>query len=112
MSSSTKVVCLRRKGGEIVQGCDIYIGRAWKLGGWDLKRSKWANPFTIKKAGSVQKSLELYEEYVRNNPELINSLEELRGKVLGCWCKKKGNELCHGDTLIRLLEEGREGAGR
>ncbi|MGD9564460.1 MAG: DUF4326 domain-containing protein [Pyrinomonadaceae bacterium] len=27
-------------------------------------------------------------------------MEELRGKVLGCWCSPK---VCHGDVLARLL---------
>ena len=34
------------------------------------------------------------------NKELMNSLSELRGKRLGCWCKP---ERCHGNVLIELL---------
>ncbi len=64
-------------------------------------QSKWANIFPVKKYGR-DKCLELYEEYIRNNKELYSSLEELEGKELGCWCKPEG---CHGDILIKLLNE-------
>ncbi len=63
--------------------------------------SKWQNPFSVKKYGR-DKCLEMYEEYIKSKPEFYNSLEELEGKELGCWCKP---ESCHGDILIRLLEE-------
>lgn len=33
------------------------------------------------------------------------SLLELNGKVLGCWCKKRGDEPCHGDVIVKLIEE-------
>ena len=35
------------------------------------------------------------------NKELMNSLKELKGKVLGCWCCP---ELCHGNILLDLLK--------
>jgi hypothetical protein len=34
---------------------------------------------------------------------LINEIEELRGKVLGCWCNE--NDQCHTQILIDLLNE-------
>merc|ERR1711936_181701 len=43
-----------------------------------------------------------YENYVRKNPQLMNSLHELEGKQLGCWCKPG---LCHGDVLVKLYKE-------
>jgi hypothetical protein len=46
--------------------------------------------------------LDKYEKYVRNTPELMESLIELKGKVLGCWCHP---EMCHGDILVKLLRE-------
>ena len=64
-------------------------------------KSKWANPFTSSKYG-LEKCLERYEEYIRNNKELMDSLPELKDKILGCWCKPKS---CHGDILIKLLKE-------
>jgi len=98
----TKVVRIRRKGTEIVQGCDVYIGRRCRLGGWDLDQSKWNNPFTVKECGSVEEACRRYEEHLRSKPELLQQLPELRGKTLGCWCKPN---MCHGDVLVKLLNE-------
>lgn len=72
----TVVVHLKRKGGIIIQDCDIYIGRACNMGGWDLPQSKWHNPFTSKQYGD--NAIILYEEYIRTSP-VINDIEELRG---------------------------------
>lgn len=95
------VVRIRRSKGEVVQDCDLYIGRACTMGGWNLKESKWHNPFPVKKYG-LEKSLELFENYVRNNSSLMNSLDELKDKRLGCWCHP---EPCHGHILLKLLKE-------
>lgn len=78
---------------------DVYIGRG----------SKWGCPYTIIKdrptlaseiVDSKEEALSKYKEYVLNNPELIESLDELEGKTLGCFCKP---EKCHGDILLELL---------
>jgi hypothetical protein len=103
--AETRVVCLQRKNGKIVQDCDVYIGRRWIMGGWDLPQSKWANPYTIRQVGSAEKAVRLYDEYVRESPHLMASLSELEGKRLGCWCKKKPTDVCHGDVLVRLVNE-------
>lgn len=80
---------------------DVYIGRG----------SKWGCPFTIIKdrptlakeiVDSKKEALEKYREYVLSTPELMNSLHELEGKVLGCFCKP---DKCHGDVLLELLEK-------
>ncbi len=97
----SRVVRIRRKGGKVVQDCDIYIGRQCYMGGWRLSKSKWANPFSVKKYGR-EESLKLYREYILENDELYHSLLELENKVLGCWCKPND---CHGDILIELLYE-------
>ena len=75
---------------------DVYIGRG----------SKWGNPFSHKKgtkARHVVKSrteaIEKYKEWVLNQPELMASLRDIKGKTLGCWCKPKA---CHGDVLMEL----------
>src|SRR5690554_2738296 len=68
---------------------DVYIGRG----------SKWGNPFIIGKHGSREEVIELYRQYVLGNPELRNSIPELKGKVLGCFCKPAP---CHGDILAKL----------
>ena len=96
------VVCLRRTKKEgVVQGCSLYIGRAWSMGGWRLKKSKWANPFSLKKHGLD--SLEMYRQHVLARPDLVAALPELGGHVLGCWCK--GRHACHGDVLVELYAE-------
>lgn len=78
---------------------DVYIGRP----------SKWGNPFSHKpsslaevKVATRQEAIDKYREWIRSQPDLMASLEELRGKRLGCWCRPK---LCHGDVLLELLGE-------
>jgi hypothetical protein len=95
---ATTVVNLRR------EKYDIYIGRG----------SKWGNPFThlplerTKASWQVPEAEVLlrYEEWLKQQPELMAALPELRGKRLGCYCAPKR---CHGDTLARLADgvEGR-----
>lgn len=85
-----RVVKLRRHNNKIVQGCDIYIGRECKRGGWDLPSSKWANPFTLAsvKDGAANKRhtvIDLYRQRIVSRPDLLLALPELEGKTLGCW---------------------------
>jgi Domain of unknown function (DUF4326) len=102
---TTRVVHLKRQKGEVVVGCDVYIGRACNRGGWNLKQSIWSNPFSVKKYGRA-KSIELYRNHIKTRLqgelELREALYTLRGKTLGCWCAP---EACHGDVLCELVEE-------
>jgi hypothetical protein len=91
----TKIVNLKH------EPYDIYIGRG----------TKWGCPYTIIKdrptladeiVDSKEEALSKYKEHILSSPELLNSLDELDGKVLGCFCKP---EKCHGDVLIELLEQ-------
>jgi hypothetical protein len=70
-----------------------------------LEESPWHNPFTVKACGSAEEAVMRYERYILNNPLLMDRLPELRGNVLGCWCKKKGHEPCHGDVLMKLINQ-------
>jgi len=79
----------------------LYIGRNMNFYVEGTYKSKWANPFSVTKYGR-DKCLEMYEDYIRNTDELYNNLNELKNKELGCWCKP---EKCHGDILIKLLNE-------
>ena len=88
---------------------NLYIGRnAAKYAMRDVPDSKWVNPFRVcdcigpSKEWILEDILRTYENYVRNNPSLKNSLHELKGKQLGCWCKPNQ---CHGDILIKLYNE-------
>ena len=76
------------------EASDVYIGRP----------GKWGNPFEIGKDGTREEVIEKYREWIKTQPELIKSLDELKGKILGCWCSPKP---CHGDVLIELINEGR-----
>ena len=74
---------------------DVYVGRG----------SKWGNPYSHKEGtlaeyvvGSRSEAIQKFEEYLLSNEELMESLSELKGKTLGCWCKPKS---CHGDILLR-----------
>ena len=78
---------------------DVYIGR----------KSKWGNPFSHLpnsiakyKTQSRDESIEKYKEWITNGEGsfLLDCLDELLGKKLGCFCKPKK---CHGDILKALL---------
>ena len=101
-ANATSVVRIRRKGGVVVQDCDVYIGRNCFMGGWKLKKSYWANPFTAKECGSNEAAAAKFETWVRGQPEMMARVPELRGKTLGCWCKPSA---CHGDVLVKLVAE-------
>lgn len=96
----TTVVKLKRSKGEIVQGCEVYVGRRQTQGGWNLTDSIFHNPYAVKKYG-LEESLRLYRLHLngllKSNPNYwVGALLFLHGKVLGCWCKPNA---CHGDIL-------------
>lgn len=68
---------------------DVYIGRP----------GKWGNPFEIGCDGTREQVIAKYLAYLLSNRELMDSLHELKGKVLGCWCAPNA---CHGDVLSEL----------
>jgi len=78
----------------------VYIGRNLNMGGWRMKKSKWANPFSVKQYGRDQ-ALDKYRTYILETPTLMESLYELNGKVLACWCHP---DPCHGHILAELFE--------
>jgi hypothetical protein len=61
------------------------------------------------KFGTAEEACRQYEVYLRNNQYLLNSLSELRGKTLGCWCTNSygtvERPICHGQVLLKLLHE-------
>ena len=74
------------------QPYDVYIGRP----------SKWGNPFSIGVDGTREEVIAKYAAWIVKQPELMGALDELKGKVLGCWCKPRA---CHGDILVQLAEK-------
>ena len=76
---------------------DVYIGRP----------SKWGNPFSHMdgtlakfKVATRHDAVMAYKQWVKQQPELMASLDELEGKTLGCHCKPKE---CHGDVLAEIV---------
>lgn len=70
----------------------VYIGRG----------SKWGNPFYIGVDGNRTQILEKYSAYLKTRPDLLAAIPELKGKVLGCYCKP---QKCHGDILAQMADE-------
>lgn len=70
---------------------DVYIGRG----------SDWGNPFRIGEHGSRQSVIEQFEAHLRQRPDLLARLGELRGRRLGCFCAPLP---CHGNVLARYAE--------
>lgn len=79
----------------------VYIGRNMSFYVKGATKSKWANPFNVKKYGRDE-CLKLYKQYIQDSPDLRAALPELKGKILGCWCHP---DKCHGDILCELLTE-------
>jgi hypothetical protein len=86
------------------------------------RTTKWGNPIKLNECLTKEDSLllygdhrrvgfiptrseviVLYDNYLRQNIELLNDLPELNGKILGCWCRP--NKLCHGDAIININNE-------
>lgn len=101
----TRVVNVKSK-----EAFNVYIGRV--NGRYGLRQSKWANPFRIGDAHPIENrpmtradTIAWYREYALQQPGFVAEVRaELRGKVLGCWCKPSP---CHGDVLAELAD--REG---
>jgi predicted NAD-dependent protein-ADP-ribosyltransferase YbiA (DUF1768 family) len=80
----------------------VYIGRP----------TKWGNPFSHQAETSAKwkcqtrdEAVEKYADWVVQQPELMKSLHELKGKDLVCWCAPKK---CHGDILLKLANKSTE----
>lgn len=93
MVNNTKVVHCKKS------PYDLYIGRG----------SKWGNDFSWypgTKAKHIVKnreeSISEYRKWILTQPALLNSLHELAGKTLGCYCSPLD---CHGNVLIELVNK-------
>lgn len=80
---------------------DIYIGRGGSL---DL-----GNPFTHIPLGATkaqfqvesrQESIDKFEGWVFDHPEILAKIDQLRGKRLGCYCHPLP---CHGSVYVLLV---------
>jgi hypothetical protein len=70
---------------------DVYIGRPYF----------WGNPYRVGVDGTREEVISKYREWLLSRPDLLARLPELKGKILGCWCKP---QVCHGDVLAELAE--------
>lgn len=68
---------------------DVYIGRP----------SLFGNPFIIGKDGTRNEVIEKYRKWIIQQPLLMQEIEKLKGKRLGCYCAPLK---CHGDILAEL----------
>ena len=67
---------------------DVYVGRP----------SKWGNPFKVGRDGTRAECLAKYETWLLETGRYVDAANELRGKVLACWCAPLS---CHADILAR-----------
>jgi len=87
MSQKTVVVNCRR------DDYDVFIGRP----------SIWGNPYRIGRHGTREEVIEMYRQYLIEHPYLLElAREQLKGMILGCYCKPAA---CHGDVLVELLQD-------
>lgn len=100
-ASPATVVTLKKRKPQTIRDGEVYCGRNMYMGGWALKGSRWQNPFKVGRDGDIDRVLELYRKHILDTG-LVDDIEELRGKVLACWCKPNR---CHCDVLVDLLLE-------
>ncbi|MFI7576295.1 DUF4326 domain-containing protein [Micromonospora sp. NPDC049497] len=75
----------------------VYVGRQ----GFGLRRSPWANPFSVRKHDRAE-ALRLYRRWLVGQPALVDrARRELTGKQLACWCRVE--DACHADVLADII---------
>jgi len=76
---------------------DVYIGRG--------RGSIFGNPFILGRDGDRTEVIGSFKRYFYNRLTLDDGFKakvlELKGKVLGCFCKPLP---CHGDVIVEYLE--------
>ncbi len=94
----TRVVNLKQ------ESYDVYIGRAGKS-----QSGYFGNPFKLSKGEPRGATIEKYRVYfynrIKTDPEFKKRVLELKGKVLGCFCKPYP---CHGDVIAEYLNSDNE----
>ncbi len=66
------------------------------------RRTKWGNPFIIGIHGTREECIEKHRHWVPTQRHLMDALDELKGKDLGCWCHPLP---CHGLNYFALNGE-------
>ena len=86
----------------------VYIGR--RVG--SIPASKYGNPFKMPEDGDRASVIAAYERHARAclaaDPHWLDEIKQ--ATVLTCWCRRVGESrpACHGDVIIRLLQQGAE----
>jgi len=63
----------------------------------------WGNPFVMDADGSRDDVIKAFEKYyLPHKPSLLDRIDELKGKALGCWCAP---EPCHGHVLKARVDD-------
>jgi hypothetical protein len=94
----TVVVSLRGPHNSLIQWADA-AGLYMRVD----RKSEWGNPFELPGDGDRDTVIRNYaEHYLPHKPSLLNKIETLAGKALGCWCAP---EACHGDVLKEATEQ-------
>ena len=107
-----KVSNLRKEGYEnfrewLKEVNNVYVGRRGRIfinkEIFHFSGSKWSNPYKVSENHySLDESISLYKQHLITSG-LIDNVEELRGKNLGCFCDQK--QICHAQVLVDILEK-------
>ncbi|HEX2133304.1 MAG TPA: DUF4326 domain-containing protein [Actinophytocola sp.] len=86
-------------------GLLTYVGHAGPRHAWP--ESDFANPFVGLRADRPE-MVRRYRDWLTTRPALLNRVDELTGRALGCWCAP---EPCHADVLAELARARSRRAG-
>jgi hypothetical protein len=86
------------------RGLRVFIHTDGEKKVYYVKGTKWGNPYKMKKKNdetglTLEECLVKYRQHIFDSG-LINEIEELKGKRLGCWCVDKLK--CHAAVLADL----------
>lgn len=95
----------------------VYIGGA--VPRRRMRASPFANPFRITRPSDLGPGITrhmaclMFRDYLRSSERgrtVLARLPELRGKPLACWCRRSdcspgAFKPCHGDQIVRLLND-------
>lgn len=76
------------------EGLLTYVGHGGARHSWP--GSEFASPFVKEAKSDREAMVRHYEQWLDEQPELLDKLGELKGRALGCWCAPQP---CHADVL-------------
>ena len=78
---------------------NVYAGRMVENDALKDEECKWGNPFRLRDYESREEVVDLYRANVVKDKKLMTGIDDLHGKVLGCWCSPCR---CHTEVLHEL----------